>query len=1214
MATAGQIRVELELDDGRFTQRIVRAGSTVQQFERQLKGTIVGVDRIDNQFKGFGQTARDVTLTLGLAGYAIQNVHAITTGWMYGIVKANAEIERMTFLLKGMSEQNSEAAQDLEAKNQLGWIFDTAREAPFAVASITDSFVKMKSVGIDPMDGSMNSLLDAVAAFGGSDVQFQRASLAIQQMGGKGVISMEEMRQQLGEAVPNAVALMARSAGMSYGAFVKLVSKGAVEAEDALARMFGEFDRVYGGRAQAMMGTWNGLVAQASTNWTQLLTSTEEGGFFTEAKTQLQAIVDLLRTPDAKAFMVDLGSGLTQVLQAGRGVVDFFLEWRGAIVTAGEAFLLYFAVSRSIQVFRSIGTAIAGVRAGFVAFGMSMQVMRGQMAAMQGQAVTAAGAVTTVGTATATATTVMGRAAMAAGVLGRGIALLAGPIGAVAALLWTLSDQLDLFGAKAERIRAIADKGSLFITEDQLNEAKDRLNELWTQREELEAKQKALEERRPMTKWEQSYYKDQQLPAVTKDLEAVRAEFDKLNAAYLKSVDVFRKNEIAEAASAQLRSLDADLAKTSGAYNEHMNALDDAYKADLQKAGDSEAEKDRVEKQYQDQRISAISDFYKQQEAIVVQMIANYSAMQANAIGQDAAVIEVVLGRLNEQLQQIRQQAAAQVALAGKPLVTVIPPGGGGGKSKSPFESETERLHQRLAEANYLLQGMDKNAARLRSRFDAGLLGKISEEQLQGLIDKANELDDVEDKVKQVTGAIEKLKDTVRDLSRQSENQILRLFEGANDGLDPKGLAEFRAEMKQLLVDAAEFGAPTEEQQKQAEESVSRWINNYVRDWALGADEATREIEDSLQTEDELREKNYQREVDRINRLLQLQTLASDQRVILEQKTATYLDALRRKKEREDEGAVGQLLRKWSDATTQMKDAQADWLQSGVDELTDYVTTGEANFEDFANSIIKDILRIALQASIAKALGESVGGGAGSSGGGFLDGIVGGIGDALGGAFNWAFGSTGSTASTGTVDVKPLAPIAKNHTGGIVGAENMFSLDDILKSNEVHAILEKGEGVFTAEQMKALGPAGGTMINVDSSGMLSGLSKEIELLRDAYTGMASAAVLQPLSQVSLDAMTQSAGQLQSAGWTGYRAGDMAGYGRPAYSDEQLSGANAGAGAGQGNVQVNIINQSGTQLEAEQQGGRFDGESMILDVVVRAAARPGPFRDSLRNLK
>ena len=41
------------------------------------------------------------------------------------------------------------------------------------------------------------------AQFGGdSEIPLKRAAIAIQQMSGKGVISMEELRQQLGEAVP----------------------------------------------------------------------------------------------------------------------------------------------------------------------------------------------------------------------------------------------------------------------------------------------------------------------------------------------------------------------------------------------------------------------------------------------------------------------------------------------------------------------------------------------------------------------------------------------------------------------------------------------------------------------------------------------------------------------------------------------------------------------------------------------------------------------------------------------------------------------------------------------------------------------------------------------------------------------------------------------------------------------------------------------------
>lgn len=51
---------------------------------------------------------------------------------------------------------------------------------------------------------------------------------------------------------------------------------------------------------------------------------------------------------------------------------------------------------------------------------------------------------------------------------------------------------------------------------------------------------------------------------------------------------------------------------------------------------------------------------------------------------------------------------------------------------------------------------------------------------------------------------------------------------------------------------------------------------------------------------------------------------------------------------------------------------------------------------------------------------------------------------------------------------------------------------------------------------------------------------------------------------------------------------------------------------QANVEVNVINESGTELEAEQDGGaRFNGEKYVLDVVLSAANRPGNFRSGLQ---
>jgi hypothetical protein len=54
------------------------------------------------------------------------------------------------------------------------------------------------------------------------------------------------------------------------------------------------------------------------------------------------------------------------------------------------------------------------------------------------------------------------------------------------------------------------------------------------------------------------------------------------------------------------------------------------------------------------------------------------------------------------------------------------------------------------------------------------------------------------------------------------------------------------------------------------------------------------------------------------------------------------------------------------------------------------------------------------------------------------------------------------------------------------------------------------------------------------------------------------------------------------------------------------------GAASNNVVVNIVNQSGQELESKQQNSRFDGENYIIDVMVRAAnTNKGGVRDAIR---
>lgn len=116
------------------------------------------------------------------------------------------------------------------------------------------------------------------------------------------------------------------------------------------------------------------------------------------------------------------------------------------------------------------------------------------------------------------------------------------------------------------------------------------------------------------------------------------------------------------------------------------------------------------------------------------------------------------------------------------------------------------------------------------------------------------------------------------------------------------------------------------------------------------------------------------------------------------------------------------------------------------DALANFVTTGKINFSDFADAVVSDLSRIAIRQAITQPLMEGIGGFFGFSmahGGGII-------------------GADKLAAKSASLLVFANAP--RFHSGGIVG-------------DEVPIIAKRGEGVFTREQMKALGD-NGTNVNI----------------------------------------------------------------------------------------------------------------------------------------
>jgi lambda family phage tail tape measure protein len=135
-----------------------------------------------------------------------------------------------------------------------------------------------------------------------------------------------------------------------------------------------------------------------------------------------------------------------------------------------------------------------------------------------------------------------------------------------------------------------------------------------------------------------------------------------------------------------------------------------------------------------------------------------------------------------------------------------------------------------------------------------------------------------------------------------------------------------------------------------------------------------------------------------------------------------------------------------TDVAGQVQDAMGRSLQGLEDSLVDFVTTGKLNFEDLANSILRDLARIAIRQAIIAPLAQGL----------------------LGAGVFHEGGTVGAGAPSRAVSPMLFATAPRYHSGGIAG----------LMPDEVPAILQRGEIVIPREQAGKMGGSSSPVINM----------------------------------------------------------------------------------------------------------------------------------------
>lgn len=108
---------------------------------------------------------------------------------------------------------------------------------------------------------------EAAVSLSLSSEQTGRIFNALSQMASKGVVSMEELRQQLGDSLPAAAQIGARAMGMTSRAFIDAVSKGEIMAKDFIPAFAKQVRQELGGSFEESSNLMQASINRMSNAW-----------------------------------------------------------------------------------------------------------------------------------------------------------------------------------------------------------------------------------------------------------------------------------------------------------------------------------------------------------------------------------------------------------------------------------------------------------------------------------------------------------------------------------------------------------------------------------------------------------------------------------------------------------------------------------------------------------------------------------------------------------------------------------------------------------------------------------------------------------------------------------------------------------------------------------------------------------------------------------
>lgn len=323
-----------------------RGVSTYQKIREAIVGTEAETDKLKRKTKEMDSAFSSIKGWIGGA-VALGTLKAVGTESL----ESAAKWQKFSNIINFSSTGSKDAAMNMsylrDNANRLGLDIETSGEA---FSSMMGAFRGTSIQGAE-LRKAYEGVTIASSAMGLTGEQTGGAITAISQMMSKGKVSAEELRGQLGERLPGAMAIAARSIGVTQGALDDMMKKGKLISADFIPKFTNQLKTEFSAAAKKAANS-----LQANMNRIKNLffeTSVSVGNYLGPALRKVMDVIDDVRKnfgiiePNLRQFWGIIEHIAAVVFNLGRTVLDLvgsFLGFKQGTSDASTALMALNAV------------------------------------------------------------------------------------------------------------------------------------------------------------------------------------------------------------------------------------------------------------------------------------------------------------------------------------------------------------------------------------------------------------------------------------------------------------------------------------------------------------------------------------------------------------------------------------------------------------------------------------------------------------------------------------------------------------------------------------------------------------------------------------------------------------------------------------------------------------------------------------------------------